>query len=155
MLVFNSEMHVVTFIICLLEFGMFCYQLVYYLFNPKDLCRGWYLLLLGLLLVYNITGGLLPDGRFRLSVVAQNIIAYGSGFLMAAYFPYYFYKAFNLRSIRFHAVYGVLLFLILPYVVFFWIVYPMYGDLAVPTSYGMIVPFMYSVVVLYVLLKAI
>jgi len=155
MLVFHSEMHLVTFVICMLEFGMLCYQLVYYLFNPKDKCRFWYMLLLALLLVYNIAGGLLPDSRFDLSIVLQNIIAYGSGFLMAAYFPYYFYKAFNLRSIRFHARYGVLFFLLVPYVVFFWVVYPMTRSLAIPTSYGMIIPFIYSVVVLYAILNAI
>ncbi|MEJ5996263.1 helix-turn-helix transcriptional regulator [Pedobacter sp. Du54] len=155
MLVFNSEMHVLTFIICILEFGMFCYQLVYFLFNPQDKSRGWYMLLLLLLLVYNVAGGLLPNARYGMSVVGQNIIAYGSGFLMSAYFPYYFYKAFNLKSMRFQATYGAFLFLILPYVIFFCIVYPIFGELAIPTSYGMIVPFLYAVFLLYMLLDAI
>jgi DNA-binding CsgD family transcriptional regulator len=155
MLVFGSEMHVITFVICILEFGMLCYQFVYYLFNPRDKCRYWYMLLLTLLLVYNVTGGLLPDGRFVLPIVYQNMIAYGSGFVMACYFPYYFYKAFNLKRIKFHALYGVLLFLILPYIIFFCIVYPITGNLELPTSYGMIIPFVYSIVVLYALLNAI
>lgn len=148
-------MHVITFVICIIEFGMLCYQFVYYLFNPRDRCRYWYMLLLALLLFYNITGGLLPDERFALPITFQNIIAYGSGFIMASYFPYYFYRAFNLRSIKFHAKYGVLYFLLLPYVVFFCIVYPITGNLELPTSYGMIVPFVYSIVVLYALLTAI
>lgn len=155
MYVFNSEMYVLTFIICLLEFGMCCYQLVYYLSRPEDKRRLWYLLLLVLLIVYNVTGGLFPDPRYRLPLVLQNIIAYGSGFLMAAYFPFYFYKAFNLKSLRFHALYGVVLFLLVPYVVFFCVVYPLSGNLEFATSYGMIVPGVYSLVLLYAMLRAI
>lgn len=153
--VFGSEMHVLTLIICILEFGMLCFQFVYYLFYPKDTNRFWYLLLLGLLLIYNITGGLLPDARWSVPIVFQNIIAYGSGFVMASYFPYYFYRAFKLRTIRFHARYGVLLFLLLPYIIFFIIIYPITGNLDHATSYGMIVTFVYSVVVLYAMLSAI
>lgn len=155
MLVFGSEMHVVTFIICILEFGMLCYQLVYYLFDPREHGRLWYLVLLVLLLVYNVCGGLMPDSRFSMSIVVQNMMAYGSGFLIACFFPYYFYRAFKLESIRFYALYGSLLFLFLPYVVFFIIVYPVTGRLEMATSYGMILPFVYSVVVLYKMLNAI
>lgn len=155
MYVFNTEMYVLTFIICLLEFGMCCYQLVHYLSRPEDKRRLWYLVLLVLLIVYNVTGGLFPDPRYHLPQVLQNIIAYGSGFLMAAYFPYYFYKAFNLKALRFHALYGVFLFLLLPYVVCFWVVYPVSGKLELATSYGMIVPGVYSIVLLYVMLRAI
>ncbi|WP_316794195.1 response regulator transcription factor [Pedobacter frigoris] len=155
MYVFNSEMYVLRFIICLLEFGMCCYQLVYYLSRPEDKRRLWYLLLLVLLIVYNVTGGLFPDPRYSLPLVLQNIIAYGSGFVMAAYFPYYFYKAFNLKSLRFHALYGVVLFLLVPYMVFFWVVYPLSGKLEFATSYGMIVLGVYSLVLLYAMLCAI
>ncbi|MFN0293592.1 response regulator transcription factor [Pedobacter helvus] len=155
MVVFNSELHVLTFVFCLLEFGMCFYQLIYWLSHPKDKRRLWYLILLLLLLNYNITGGLFPDPQFKLSIQVQNIIAYGSGFLMASYFPFYFYKAFNLETIRFHAFYGVLLFLLIPYIIYFVIIYPLKGNLAYATSYGLIVPALYSIVVVYDLLRAI
>lgn len=155
MYVFNSEMYVLTFIICLLEFGMCCYQLVYYLFKPEDKRRLWYLILLVLLIVYNVAGGLFPDPRYPISLVLQNIIAYGSGFLMAAYFPFYFYKAFNLKRLQFHAYYGVTVFLLMPYVVFFLVLYPITGNLEMATSYGMLVPGIYSIILLYAMLRAI
>lgn len=148
-------MYLLTFVICLLEFGMFCYQLVHYLSRPEDKRRLWYLVLLLLLILYNVAGGLLPDPDYGMPLVSQNIIAYGTGFLMAAYFPYYFYKAFNLNSLRFHAYYGVGIFLLMPFVVFFCLLYPLYGNLELATSYGMLVPGVYSVVLLYALLKAI
>ena len=102
MLVFGTEMHIVTFVFVLLEIVMFFYQLVDYLSRPQDKSRMWYLILLFLLIVYNITGGLFPDPRINIPIVTQNIIAYGSGFLMGAYFPYYFYKGFGLKGLRVH-----------------------------------------------------
>jgi DNA-binding CsgD family transcriptional regulator len=153
--VFGTEMHVVTFVFVLLEIVMFFYQLLYYLFRPKEKSRMWYLILLFLLIVYNITGGLFPDKNLGIPIVTQNIIAYGSGFLMASYFPYYFYKAFELNRIRFHALYGVPLFLLLPYVVFFVIAYSFNGNLDFAIRYGVIIPFFYSFVILWAIAKAV
>lgn len=155
MLVFGTEMHIVTFIFVLLEIVMFFYQLLYYLIRPEDKSRMWYLILLSLLLVYNVTGGLFPDPKMDIPIVTQNIIAYGSGFAMASYFPYYFYKAFELEKIRFHALYGVPLFLLLPYIVFFVIAYSFTGNLNFAIKYGVVIPFFYSFVVLWAIAKAV
>lgn len=155
MLVFGTEMHVVTFIFVILEMLMFMIQLSYYLIKPQDKYRQWYLILLLLLIFYNVTGGLFPDPKISISVRIQNIIAYGSGFLMASYFPYYFYKAFDLRLLRFHALYGVPLFLILPYIVFFVIVYLLNDNLNFAIQYGVIIPFFYSFIILRAILTAI
>ena len=155
MLVFGTEMHIVTFIFVVLELLMFIVQLSYFLIKPQDEYRKWYLILLLLLIFYNITGGLFPDPNINIPIITQNIIAYGSGFLMASYFPYYFYKAFDLRSLRFHAVYGVPLFLLLPYVVFFVIAYSFRKNLDFAIEYGVIVPFFYSFIVLWAILIAI
>ncbi len=155
MLVLGTEMHLATFIFLLLETLMFFHQFIHYLQRPQDKRRKWYLILLFFLIVYNITGGLFPDSNIPISIVTQNIIAYGSGFAMGAYFPYYFYKAFELTKIRFHAIYGVLCFLLLPYFVFFVIDYGMVGDLDSAVKYGVIVPFFYSFVVLTAIVRAI
>lgn len=156
MLVFGTEMHVVTLFFVILELVMFGVQLGYYLNQPDDKPRFWYLLLLKLLIVYNVAGGLFPDNEITfISIRAQNIIAYGSGFLMASYFPFYFYKAFELKLLRFHAIYGVPLFLLLPYVVFFIISYSLNDNIDFAVKYGVIIPFFYSFVVLRAILIAI
>jgi len=155
MLVFGTEMHIVTFIFSAVELLMLVFLLPNYISKPQNKPQLWYLILLFLLISYNITGGLLSDRNFTISVINQNIIAYGSGFLIASYFSYYFYKAFNLESLRFHALYGAPAFLMLPYLIFFCLLYPILGNLEVPTSYGMIVPFFYSIWVLYSMLGAI
>lgn len=155
MLVFNTEMHIVTFTFVILEIIMLFYQLTYYLFRPKDKSRLWYLILLFLLIFYNITGGLFPDPEISLSIVSQNIIAYGSGFLMASYFPYYFYKGFGLVKLRFHAIYGVPLFLLTPYLIFFVVGYSINENLDTAIKYGIIVPFFYAIIVLGAILRSI
>jgi DNA-binding CsgD family transcriptional regulator len=155
MKVFDSEMLLITCIFALLEVLMFFYQFIHYLSRPQEKQRLYYLILLFLLIVYNVSGGLFPDPKLDLPVVTQNIIAYGSGFLMASYFPYYFYKCFDLKRLRFHAVYGVLLFLLLPYVIFFVFVYSIQRDLGFAIEYGIVVPFFYSLVLLWAILRAI
>ena len=155
MLVFGSQMHVVTFIFTILGILMFFYQFIYYLSRPQDKSRFWYLILLSLLIVYNITGGLFPDPTIEIPIVTQNIIAYGSGFFMASYFPYYFYRGFDLKRLRFHAIYGVPFFLILPYFLFFVVVYSINRNLDIAIQYGIIIPFFYSIVVLWAIARAI
>ncbi len=155
MLVFGTQIHIVTFIFIVLEFCMFIFQLFYYLLRPEDKGRLWYLLLLLLFQFYNITGGLFPDPKIDIPIPTQEMIAYGSGFLMASFFPFYFYKAFDLKSLRWHALFGVPLFLILPYVIFFVIVYAINGNLNVDIRFGMIVPLIYSLILLWVIFRAI
>jgi DNA-binding CsgD family transcriptional regulator len=155
MLVFGTQIHIVTFIFILLETGMFIFQFFYYLFRPQDMQRKWYLILLGLMLFYNVTGGLFPDPKISISPDIQEMIAYGSGFLMASYFPYYFYKAFDLKALRWHALFGVPLFLFGPYLVFFVLIYAINGNLNVDIKYGMIAPFIYALILLFVMFKAI
>lgn len=155
MLVFGTEMHVVTFVFSMLEILMFIFLLPGYLSWPDDKPRFWYLILLLLLILYNVTGGLLPDRHFPIPIFVQNIIAYGSGFLMASYFPFYFYKAFNLKLLRFHALYGVPLFLLVPFLIFFVISYSINCDLNSTVHYGIIIPFFYSMVLLWAIFRAI
>ncbi|SDE66989.1 regulatory protein, luxR family [Mucilaginibacter pineti] len=156
MLVFNSEMHLLTFVFVVLEMGMlFFYQLPHYLSKPDDTSRLWYLILLALLVLYNVTGGLFPDPEIPIPIIVQNIIAYGSGFLMASYFPYFFYRGLGLEKLRFHALFGVPIFLILPYLFFFGLVYAINGDLEFAIHWGMVIPFIYSVVIVVAILNAI
>lgn len=155
MLVFGTQMHIITFAFVVLEFCMFNFQLARFFYRPQDKHRNYYVLLLLLLLFYNITGGLFPDPNFSLAIPIQLMIAYGSGFLMASFFPLFFYKVMELPALRWHAYFGVPLFLILPYVIFFIIDYAIHGNIDKDLKYGLIVPFIYAMVLLYVMFKSI
>jgi DNA-binding CsgD family transcriptional regulator len=154
-LVWGTQIELITAIFIGLEILMFLFQLASYFYWPGDKNRGWFLLLLFLMLLYNVTGGLFPDAKIPIAVSVQEMIAYGTGFLMASYFPFYFYKAFELKALRWHALYGVPLFLALPYLIFFVIVYAINGKLDVDIRIGMIVPFCYALVLLWVMFRAV
>lgn len=155
MTVFGTEMHLFTSLFLALELPLFCFQLFYFMQRPQAKGRKWYLLLLALLILYNICGGLFPDPNIPISITIQNILAYGTGFAMGAYFPFYFYKAFDLEELCFHAFYGIFIFLIAPFLIFFAIVYAINHDLSFAIHYGIIVPFFYSIVLLIAIMKAI
>ncbi len=149
MTVFNTEIHIVTLIFVILEGLMFFVQMVFYLQKPNEKKRKYYLILLFLLIIYNIAGGLFPDENLPLSIELQYIIAYGTGFCMGAYFPYYFYRAYTITHLEFHAKYGVLIFLILPFIIFFCMLYPFGWDLMTVIYVGMIIPFLYAFYMVY------
>lgn len=87
--------------------------------------------------------------------MVQNILAWGSGFVLACYFPYYFYKAFNLENLRFHARYGVLLFLLTPFLLFFGVEYLIEGNIDLAVKHGVIIPFVYAIICVIAMYKGI
>lgn len=153
MLVFGTQMHVVTFIFVSIEIVIFFYLLIYRLARPDDKTILLNIILIFLLITYNITGGLLPDTKLPGSFFTQEVIAYATGFITPCYFPYYVYKAFGLEKMKFHAYKGVYLFLMLPYLLFV-IVFAISNDLDTAKNI-LILPVLYALWVIYSLLKSI
>ncbi|SDW51159.1 Signal transduction histidine kinase [Hydrobacter penzbergensis] len=153
MLVFGTQMHIVTFLFVSIEIVIFFYLAIFHFARPDDKTTKLNLILIFLLLTYNITGGLLPDPKLPGSYFLQEVIAYATGFITPCYFPYYVFKAFGLTKLRFHAYKGVYLFLIFPYCIFvfiFWLT----GDLKDAQNL-LIIPVLYAIWVIISLSKAI
>jgi signal transduction histidine kinase/DNA-binding NarL/FixJ family response regulator len=153
MLVPGTQMHIVTFIFVSIEIVIFFYLVIYKLARPDDKTGVLNIVLIALLIIYNVTGGLLPDPNLPGTAFIQEVIAYGTGFITPCYFPYYVYKAFGLEKMRFHAYRGVFLFLMLPYFLFV-IVYATTDKLDFAKNL-LVVPVLYALWVIYSLLKAI
>ncbi len=153
MLVFGTEMNIVTFIFVCLETVILFYLITYKLSRPDDKNTNLNIVLISLLIIYNVTGGLLPDPDLPGSFFLQEIIAYATGFITPCYFPYYVYKAFGLDKMKFHAYKGVYLFLMLPYLIF--VVVFAKTDNLVTAQQLLIVPVLYALWVIYSLVKAI
>jgi len=118
MLVPGTQMHFVTFGFVCIEILILFYLIIHRLARPDDKTTYLNIWLIVLLLVYNITGGLLPDPNLPGSYFLQESIAYGTGFITPCYFPYFIHKGFGLEKMKFHAYRGVLLFLVVPYLLF-------------------------------------
>jgi len=153
MLLPGTQMHIITFIFVSIETVIFFYLVIYKLARPKDTVTRLNLSLISLLIIYNVTGGLLPDPHLPSSAFIQEIIAYGTGFITPCFFPYYVLKAFKLEKMRFHAFRGVFLFLALPYFVFV-IVYAYTGSLQLAKNL-LALPVTYAVWVIISLLQSI
>lgn len=153
MLVFGTQMHIVTFIFVSIEIVIFFYLIIYKLARPDDKITFLNITLIFLLITYNITGGLLPDPNLPGSFFIQNAIAYGTGFITPCYFPYYIYKAFGLEKMKFHANKGVYLFLIIPYIIFVFVF--AISDNLTTAQNVLILPVLYALWVIYTLVKAI
>lgn len=152
----GTDMHVVTLLFILCELVMFVYQLIYYLSYPQDKKRWYYLILLLLLILKNTASGLFPDVNLTsIPLVIQYGLAYGAGFLMASYFPYYFYRAFELQRLRWHAIYGVSIFLLVPFSLIFTVEILVTGNIDDAIDHGLIIPAMYGLVLLYLILSSI
>ena len=155
MTVFGTQMHLVTFIFVVFELLFFVSQLVFYLQNPSDKNRKYYLILLALLIIYNIAGGLFPDPKLPLSLMVQINLAFGSGFVMGAFFPYYFYRVFKLDDLIWDARIGVWLFLLAPFLLFFCVGFPLVDDLSTILWYGLAIPLLYSIYLIVIIFLSI
>lgn len=143
-----TQMHPVTLLAVVIGLVIFGAQGVLYLGRPYDRSRLGYLILLVLLLIFNTANGLLPDPVYPIPEYIQHIIVNTTGFMMVSYFPFYFYRFLGLHKLRFLAVYGVPLFLLLPYLAFFVVGLSVHGDIAYTHRYGYIVPTVYALVLL-------
>lgn len=156
MSVFGTDIHIVTFCFIVIEAVFFLYQLYYYLCWPKDQNRKYYLILLFLLIVKNLAMGLFPDPQYtNIPMVVQYAFTYAAGFIMASYFPYYFYRSYNLEGLRFHATTGVFLFLYLPFTLIFTTEYWFTGNIDNAIAHGLIIPAAYSLVLAYTMFRSV
>lgn len=152
MLLPGTQMHILTFIFSCVEIVVLFYLIIYRIARPDDFKTNLNIGLITLLIIYNITGGLLPDEHLPGSIFLQETIAYATGFIAPCYFPFYVYKGFDLKKMHFHAYRGVYLCLILPFAVFV-VVYAITGNLETANNI-LVIPVLYAIWVIIDLRKA-
>jgi DNA-binding CsgD family transcriptional regulator len=153
MLLPGTQMHVITFLFICIETVILLYLIIHRLARPDDKSSLLNIILILLLILYNVTGGLLPDSNLPGSYFLQTSIAYATGFITPCYFPYYVYNSFSLAKMKFHAYRGVILFLVLPYLIFV-ILFVTSGNLETAKNL-LIVPVSYALWVIITLIGAV
>lgn len=109
-----------------------------------------------LLIVKNTASGLFPDPKITfIPVITQYILTYGAGFVMASYFPFYFYKAYNIEKIKWHATQGIFLFLHFPFFLLFAITFYLTKSVDIAINVGLAIPAIYGLVLGYLILDGI
>lgn len=142
----NTEMYLVTFLITCFEVIMLLFQVIFYLERKTDHRRFLYLLLIIGMIMYNLASGLLPDPDIPISIKVQNGVAYFVSFCTSMYYVWYFYKAFDLRHLKFFATYGSIFFLLLPFLLLFVLPYYLTGSLETSRRLTVVIPFLYGLV---------
>lgn len=153
--VFGTQMHWLTLVLTLLETLFFFIQMNDILRYPLRRWQWWDLWLLLLLIGFNLANGFLPDTSLNLDIRLQYMIAYGAAYLVGSYFPFYFYKMYRLKSLRLWATWGVAVFVFLPYLICDVLLYAINGKLIADREWGVIVPALYGITVLYIMAWAI
>ncbi|WP_211237803.1 LuxR family transcriptional regulator [Dyadobacter alkalitolerans] len=149
-------MHVITLLFIIFELVMFIFQGILFLARPQDKPRLFYLILLVLLMCKNTASGLFPDPKIDfIPILTQYILTYGAGFVMASYFPFYFYKAYNIEKIKWHATKGVFVFLHFPFFLLFGITFYLTKNIDIAINVGLAIPAIYGIVLGYLILDGI
>lgn len=142
---------IILFVI-VLEIAILFNQVLSYLSRPHEKKRLWHLLLIGMLVLYNLTENLIrmPDPHIPLSTIWQGVISESTGYFVTAYIPFYAFKTMDFREnrFRFHARFGFL-FVLVPAVFFFFFYYPITGNLLLTRRYVYILPATYAVTALF------
>lgn len=140
---FGVEIHLIAFVVLIIETIFLCFQLIYFFYRPADKSRIWFLWLLVFLLYYNIITIFLPSQNFTsIAYQAQIIIAYSAGVPLSMFFAYYLYKIFDLKNLKFLSTRGPFFFILLPFIFFFIPLYLASGNLslcknAIDRSFGL------------------
>lgn len=150
-----TQMHPVTLAAIIIELIILGAQGGYFLSRPHNTTRLWYIGLLVLIIALNLVNGLFANPAYRIPLFMQHNTVTAVGIAVICYFPLYFYRGFGLQRLRFHARYGIFLFLLFPYFVFFIIVHSLTEDTDMARRYGYIVPVGYAVVLLLAIADAI
>jgi DNA-binding CsgD family transcriptional regulator len=149
-----NHLHWLTLVFIAFESIFFLIQVWDIYKHPHEHRQWWYLVLLFLLLAFNLGNGLFPDPDAPVPEKLQYILADGLAYLLGAYFPLYFYKAFELDRLRFHALKGVPLFVVGPYLAFL-AGYLFNNQLLADREYSVLLPAVYGAMLLFIILKTI
>ncbi|WP_109829312.1 helix-turn-helix transcriptional regulator [Reichenbachiella versicolor] len=146
--VFGTEMYLVTFLISVFEAVMLLFALFWFSIRHSDKDRLHYLFLLFTLLMYNVVSGLLPDDAYNhyIPYGVQVVLAYASGFCHSIYFPYYCYKVYDLKELKWIVFKLTFYLLILPFLLMFIVPYVWTGDLEFARKLTVLLPFIFGLV---------
>jgi len=155
MTLYGTNLPLIIFCIIIIEIAILFNQWFIYRTRVNEKKRIYHLILLLLLILFNLIEGFFPDKRITLvPPLLQNFLGFGYGYLFAAYCPFFFWRTMELRRLQFDGKYGFL-FLLIPVIVFYGILYPINRDISFTRKYVYIIPAIYAARLFTVTIRAI
>lgn len=142
---FGTELKLTTFIFTCIELIVLFFQLPNYLSRRQDKSRFRFLILIIAFISYNLCSGLLPDERIPIHILAQNILAFGSGILLATYYFYYLVQELNISQEKLFNTKVLFWSLVLSFGVGFILTYFITGSIAISKRNFIVLPVLISV----------
>lgn len=142
---FGTEIKLSTFLFLCIESVFFVFQLSNYLSRPHDKSRLRFVILTLTFIFYNICSGFLPDPNYLLNIFVQNVLAYGSGILVASYYFYYLVKELNINQKRLFNVRVLVWSLLISFVLGYIISFEITGNLILSKKIFIVFPMLISV----------
>lgn len=147
MTLIGTNMPLLIFAIVIIELFLLFNQCFIYLIRPNEKKRLYHLWLLLLLILYNVAEGFFPDKRITIiHDVPQAFLGFGFGYVFAAYCPKFFYECMELTELRWHGKFGFL-FILMPALVFYFILYPINHDISFTRKFVYIIPMVYAITI--------
>jgi DNA-binding CsgD family transcriptional regulator len=155
MTLYGTNLPVIVFCIIIIEIAILFNQWFIYRTRLNEKKRIYHLLLLFLLILFNLIEGIFPDKNITVvPPLLQNFLGFGYGYLFAAYCPFFFWRTMELHRLQFDGKYGFL-FLVIPVILFYGILYPINRDITFTRKYIYIIPAIYAARLFAITIRAI
>lgn len=142
---FGTEIKLTTFIFTCIELIVLFFQLPNYLSRRQDRSRLRFLVLIVAFIFYNLCSGLLPDEKIPIHTILQNILAFGSGILLATYYFYYLVQELNISQEKLFNTKILFWSLVLSFSLGFILTYIITGSIALSKRNFIVLPVLISV----------
>lgn len=142
---FGTEIKLSTFIFLCVETIIFFFQLSNYISRIQDPSRIRFLCLILAFICYNICSGFLPDRNIPIHLLIQNILAFGSGIVLASYYFYYLVKELNISQEKLFNVRVLFWSLVASFLIGYVLTYLVSGSFKMSKKIFIILPVLISI----------
>lgn len=142
---FGTEVKPITFTFICIELIVLFFQLPNYLSRRQDKSRLRFLILILAFIFYNLCSGLFPDKQIPINTLVQNILAFGSGILLATYYFYYLVQELNISQEKLFNTRVLFWSLVLSFLIGFILTYLLTGSIQLSKRNFIALPVLISV----------
>ncbi len=139
--VFGTEMVLLTFVICVIQLLALFIHFGVLISKSYNRANWRFLLLIFLFVCYNLCSGLFPDSTIHsINLFTQNVLAFGSGILLACYYFYFLVKEIEITQRKLFNIKFLFLSLFFSFVLLYVGTYLIYGNLQIAKQIFIIPP---------------
>lgn len=139
--VFGTEMVLLTFITGVIQFLSLFIHFGVLVSKPYNRANWRFLFLISLFVFYNICSGLFPDRNIHsINLFIQNVLAFGSGIILACYYFYFLVKEIEITQRKFFNIKFLFVTLVSSFLLLYVLTYFFYSDFKIARKVFIVPP---------------